>query len=197
MRFGVSAVPSCDAFFFLNLTPRLLLLRPRWLSFFLSTRRYHALAELYKDQGDLGGARAQYRLALSKDRGFVPTFHAWGQLELRAGNHALALTLLERGLQCEPLNTRLLFATAVLKASRFNRPGDALELLDRGLRNPTGSGNRVARNRGLKGSPPSTQRRQGGQGGSLFTGSGGGAAAAAAGSSEGGSGGHARPPPLS
>ena len=52
----------------------------------------------------------------------------------------LAQHLLGQGLKVEPLNTRLLFASAVL-CSSLGRHGDALELLDRGLSNPTGSGN--------------------------------------------------------
>jgi len=52
----------------------------------------------------------------------------------------LAQQLLGQGLKVEPLNTRLLFASAVL-CSSLGRHGDALELLDRGLSNPTGSGN--------------------------------------------------------
>jgi hypothetical protein len=56
----------------------------------------------------------------------------------------LAQQLLSKGLAVEPLNTRLLFASAVLFSS-LGRHGDALELLDRGLQNPTGSGNYRAR----------------------------------------------------
>jgi len=93
---------------------------------------WQALGDMYKKRSEVAAARGYYRQALEMDPTMIPTLHSWGRMEAREGNLRTAFVLLNRGLDIEPTNSRLVVMGAAIR-DQLGQTKAAAELLARGL----------------------------------------------------------------